>query len=142
HPYLDQAFEKPILHTDSLASYTSEKFFAFSRVMVEAKEDPVLHKQSFSGSFSIRSPLNYLPIYRELQDGQAFFVVSFFADRKEPVHIRVPFSLKDVDTVSQQLSINVPVSLEPDNYIARIGISTSIPGCYSLNSTSYEFDVK
>ena len=142
HPQLDQAFDDPIPHTDSLVSFTSAKFFAFSRVMVEATKKPVLQNHSFTGSFSIQSPLNYLPVYKQLEDGQAFFVVSFFADKKEPVHIRVPFSLKEVDAGLQQLSINVPVSLRPDKYIARIGISTSIPGFYSLNSTSYEFDVK
>lgn len=141
HPYLDQVFDAPIPHTDSLVSYTSEKFFAFSRVMVEAKEKPVLQQGSFRGSFSIQSPLGYLPIYKQLEDGQAFFVVSFFANKKEPVHIRVPFLLKAVEAEEQQLSIHVPVSLVPGKYIARIGISTSIPGFYSLNSTSWEFDV-
>jgi hypothetical protein len=77
-----------------------------------------------------------------LSTGQAFFVVSFIADKKLPVYIPVPFSMKEVDSALQHLSINVPVSLPPDKYSVRIGISSSIPGVYSLNSTSYELEIK
>lgn len=142
HPYLEAAFNQFIPYTDSLVSVVSENYFAFSRVMLTAKSKPSLENGVFAGSFSIQSPENYLALYRQLQPGEANFVVSFFADKQPPVHVQIPFSLKDVESEKQQLSINVPVSLKPDNYTARIGISTSVPGIYSLNSTSYEFTVK
>lgn len=142
HPFLNDSFDAPIPHTDSLISYVSEKYFAFSRVMLTSKLKPTLQNGVFTGSFSILSPEHYLPVYKQLSTGQAFFVVSFIADNHLPVYVPVPFSMKEVSAVVQQLSINIPVSLPPDKYIARIGISTSIPGVYSLNSTSYEFEIK
>lgn len=142
HPSLDTAFEHLIPKTDSLASYISERFYAFSRVMITENAEPVLQNGVFSGSFKIRSPETYLGLFRQLEKDQAGLVVSFFADKKPPIHIPVPFSMGDVDSVLQQISIHVPVSLRPDKYLARIGIATSIPGFYSLNSTSYEFEIK
>lgn len=142
HPFLDTAFNRLIPETDSLRCFVSDKFYAFSRVMISERSKPVLQNGVFTGSFSIESPENYLPLYRQLQSGQAGFVVSFFADKKPPVHIPVPFSLKEVDSALQQLSINIPVSLPANKYTVRIGIASSIPGFYSLNSTSYEFEVK
>jgi hypothetical protein len=142
HPFLNSTFDPPIPHTDSLISYVSEKFFAFSRVMLTSESRPSLQNGVFTGSFSILSPEHYLPVYKQLSTGQAFFVVSFIADKKLPVYIPVPFSMKEVDSALQHLSINVPVSLPPDKYSVRIGISSSIPGVYSLNSTSYELEIK
>ncbi|MBO9636132.1 MAG: glycosyltransferase family 39 protein [Chitinophagaceae bacterium] len=142
HPSLDTACEHLIPNTDSLVSYVVEKFYAFSRVMITDKTEPVLQNGMFSGSFNIQSPENYLAIYRRLQKDEAGLVVSFFTDKKPPIYIPIPFSMSEVDSVTRQLSINVPVSLPSDKYLARIGIASSIPGFYTLNSTSYEFDVK
>ena len=142
HPRLNAHFDHPISYTDSLISFVSEKFFAFSRVMITATVKPSLKNRIFTGTFSIQSPEHYLAFYKQLQSGQASFVVSFITDNKLPFTLPVPFSLKDVDAVKQQLSINIPVSLPPGKYAVKLGISSSIPEVYSLNSTSYEFEIK
>ncbi|WP_127132628.1 ArnT family glycosyltransferase [Pseudoflavitalea rhizosphaerae] len=142
HPRLNANFDRPIPHTDSLISFVSEKFFAFSRVMLTATVKPRLQNGMFTGTFSIQSPEHYLAFYKQLQNGQAGLVVSFITDNHLPYNLAVPFSLKDVDEVKQQLSINIPVSLPPGRYDAKLGISSSIPEVYTLNSTSFGFTIK
>lgn len=101
YPGLYAAFDPPIPDSDSMISFVSENFFAFSRVMLTAKVKPSLQNGMFTGTFSIQSPKHYLAFYKQLQTGQATLVVSFITDGKLPYYLPVPFSLKDVDSAKQ-----------------------------------------
>ncbi|NML19958.1 hypothetical protein HHL16_03685 [Pseudoflavitalea sp. G-6-1-2] len=128
--------------TDSLTTYTADRYYAFSKVMVKTNHSATINKGVFSADCNIVSPRNYLRFYQQPDLGDAFLAVSFYSSKQDAVHVPLHCTLKEIRDTSFNYQVKIPVSLPPGDYTAKFGISTCIPGFYTLNSTSFDIEVK
>lgn len=142
HGEKNMLYSDALPQTDSLTSYTAAPYYAFSKVMLKTTHSPTLSSGVFSADCKIVSPRNYLEFYQQPVLGDAFLEVSFFSSKQDPVHVPLPFTLKEIRYTVHNYQVQIPVSLPPGDYTAKFGISTCIPGFFTLNSTSFDIEVK
>ncbi len=138
--------EPPLLtellpETDSLASFFVDNYFSFSRIQLRLPEDPVLDSGRLAITGELLTPITYLPLVQQQPYDTASLYVSIFRKKEKPVYFRTEFTVGQIRQAVQPFSISVPVSMQKGEYSARMGISTAIPGYFSLNSTSFPLKV-
>lgn len=127
---------------DSIAAVMVDNYYSFGRVQIRMHEAPVLQRGMLTFTGEIQTPAHYLALFRQSPYDTASVHLNLHCEDSLHQNIPTSFKVNQITQERQAFQLTIPVTLKPNEYVVRLGISSCIPGIPSLNSTSFPIKVK
>ncbi|MBC7848642.1 MAG: glycosyltransferase family 39 protein [Chitinophagaceae bacterium] len=120
-----------------------KEFFSFSKIHIENIRAITTSVGTIHISCRMKSPIHYLPLFKAQPYASSLvFLTTYNVKGDVSAYLPSKFKVEYISSANLTVEFDVAHSLPAGQYRSKLGVGSCLPGYPSLNSTSFDFEIK